>query len=105
MRSAAEISESHHHLLPQLRQHFSTIENLTKTALFLDYDGTLREYESVPNDAILHADLIELFDLLETKKGQLDVYIISGRDRSFLESTFAKYEFLNFYLFLFLLTC
>ena len=69
------------------------IQELKKTghrALFLDYDGTLREFENIPENATPTADFLECLERWKTKK-DLDVYIISGRKRDFLEKHFGDY--------------
>lgn len=61
-------------------------------ALFLDYDGTLREFESRPEDAVPSGDgFRELFQGLAARE-DLKVFIVSGRDKEFLELHFGAYE-------------
>jgi trehalose 6-phosphate synthase/phosphatase len=59
--------------------------------LFLDYDGTLREFEELPSAATPTEDLQELFDRMD-QYGNFQVCIISGRDADFLEQHFGKYR-------------
>lgn len=61
-------------------------------ALFLDYDGTLREFVDDPDLAVPDEDLIETLDIL-AKRPDVDVYIISGRNPDFLEKHFGSYPF------------
>lgn len=63
-----------------------------KNALFLDYDGTLCEIKRKPMDAYPHADIKDLFALLQNQPN-LDVYIISGRKRDDMELWFSDYPF------------
>lgn len=56
-----------------------------KRLLILDYDGTLVPFSSNPSDAIPGSHLIEL---LENLSSDNDVYIISGRSGSWLETYF-----------------
>ncbi|MGI9293221.1 MAG: bifunctional alpha,alpha-trehalose-phosphate synthase (UDP-forming)/trehalose-phosphatase [Pseudomonadales bacterium] len=60
-------------------------------ALFLDYDGTLREFESQPEKAFPHEELVTLLQTLNT--APIDVYIISGRKNETLGEWFANYNF------------
>ena len=43
-------------------------------AIFLDYDGTLREFEARPEEAVPTADTLELMQQLD-KRSDLKVYI------------------------------
>lgn len=61
-------------------------------ALFLDYDGSLREFVDTPEDAVPSPDLIEIFEGFD-RRDDLDVYIVSGRDRDFLEKHFGRFSF------------
>jgi len=60
-------------------------------ALFLDYDGTLREFENRPELATPTPELEELLDALNSREDIIP-HIISGRDAPFLESCFSKYK-------------
>jgi len=75
---AAEPRESDpRQALEQLR---SAVAAKQRVAVFLDYDGTLREIELRPAAAYPTAPLRELLDLLAQRAGDmLDVTIISGR--------------------------
>jgi len=55
-----------------------------KLGLFLDYDGTLRDFVDVPEQAVPDADLPELLRELTTYQG-LSVAVVSGRAPVFLE--------------------
>eukprot|EP00747_Dinoflagellata_sp_TGD_P102623 gnl/TRDRNA2_/TRDRNA2_168724_c0_seq5.p1 gnl/TRDRNA2_/TRDRNA2_168724_c0~~gnl/TRDRNA2_/TRDRNA2_168724_c0_seq5.p1 ORF type:complete len:416 (+),score=59.26 gnl/TRDRNA2_/TRDRNA2_168724_c0_seq5:96-1343(+) len=57
-------------------------------AVFLDYDGTLREFEARPE---LATPTEEIMRLLSTINGRADIipHIISGRDAKFLKEHFA----------------
>lgn len=70
------------------------LERLTSSAnraLFLDYDGTLREFETQPDAAFPHAELVKL--LTELDAAPIDVYIVSGRKNATLAEWFAGYNF------------
>lgn len=62
-----------------------------RAAFFLDYDGTLRDFEEQPDDAIPTAELHAL--LQQLKKSPLDVYIISGRSGETLREWLGEYQF------------
>ena len=63
-----------------------------RVAMFLDYDGTLREIEAHPADATPTPAVIGLLDALALE-GRIDVTIISGRTCEDLESFLAGYPF------------
>jgi len=58
-----------------------------KKALFLDYDGTLRAFEARPEDAVPDDKLYEILHLLNSRS-DLDVCIVSGRNKEFMEYYF-----------------
>lgn len=58
--------------------------------LLLDYDGTLVGFHEDPSKSIPNQELYELFDGLCALKN-LDIAIISGRDKDFLDHYFGKY--------------
>eukprot|EP00927_Polykrikos_kofoidii_P030499 TRINITY_DN2620_c1_g1_i2.p1 TRINITY_DN2620_c1_g1~~TRINITY_DN2620_c1_g1_i2.p1 ORF type:complete len:984 (+),score=156.13 TRINITY_DN2620_c1_g1_i2:112-3063(+) len=60
-------------------------------ALFLDYDGTLREFARRPEDAVPSAETLQLFALLNQRE-DLRVFIVSGRKQEFLEAHFHPFE-------------
>lgn len=55
-----------------------------KIALFLDYDGTLRDFTQTPAAAIPDQELIDILTNL-TKLPNVEVTIVSGRPKDFLE--------------------
>jgi trehalose 6-phosphate synthase/phosphatase len=61
-------------------------------SFFLDYDGTLREFEDNPEDAAPSDELLDIFSKLHSRLN-FDVNIISGRDMDFLDKHFGKYRF------------
>ena len=63
-----------------------------KKALFLDYDGSLREFEKDPKAAVPSDFLRSLFELL-AQRSDFDVYIISGRKPEFLDEHLGRYGF------------
>jgi len=63
----------------------------TRKALFLDYDGSLREFVDSPEDAVPSPDLLEIFRSFD-QRDDLDVYIVSGRDQHFLEKHFGSFR-------------
>ncbi|MEZ5329303.1 MAG: bifunctional alpha,alpha-trehalose-phosphate synthase (UDP-forming)/trehalose-phosphatase, partial [Verrucomicrobiales bacterium] len=58
-----------------------------RASLFLDYDGTLRDFVSKPEDAVPDPELLPLFDRLCAIPG-LDVAVVSGRPLEFLDQHF-----------------
>ena len=69
-----------------------TIENGEKIALFLDYDGTLREIEVEPSAATPNLAIETLLRRLE-QQPNLDVTILSGRSETDLEAFFGSFSF------------
>ncbi len=63
----------------------------TAKALFLDYDGSLREFVDNPADAVPSRQLLDTFGRFD-RRDDLDVYIVSGRDRDFLEKHFGRFN-------------
>jgi len=59
-------------------------------ALFLDYDGTLREFEARPELAVPTEEIRELLSAIDARV-DFAPHIISGRNASFLEAHFAQY--------------
>ncbi len=57
--------------------------------IILDYDGTLVTFKDKPELAIPDDNLIDILDNLSNIKG-LDVAIVSGRDKLFLENNLGK---------------
>ena len=67
-------------------------KNAAKKLLLLDYDGTLIGFHAVPSAAIPDPKLYELLDSLAADP-TTEVAIISGRDRTTLESWFGHKEY------------
>jgi trehalose 6-phosphate synthase/phosphatase len=57
--------------------------------LFLDYDGTLVNFSSKPEDALPDEELYSIIDSIAAKDGN-DIVVISGRSRDFLEKIFSS---------------
>ncbi|MEO1856337.1 MAG: bifunctional alpha,alpha-trehalose-phosphate synthase (UDP-forming)/trehalose-phosphatase [Rubritalea sp.] len=68
-------------LREELQQH---IDQGKKIAIFLDYDGTLREFTQHPEDAIPDNALKKLLADLATKPN-IELAIVSGRPKKFLD--------------------
>ena len=64
-----------------------------RVALFLDYDGTLREIEQRPADAFPSAPVLALLDRLKGVGSHVDVAVISGRTPHDLEAWLGAYPF------------
>lgn len=60
----------------------------SKLGFFLDYDGTLRDFVDVPDQAVPDADLPDLLRDIR-KFDNVSVAVVSGRPPSFLETHFA----------------
>jgi trehalose 6-phosphate synthase/phosphatase len=65
----------------------SAVAEQKRVALFLDYDGTLREIERDPRTARPTAETYELLELLQQQEN-VDVTIISGRTAADLQAWF-----------------
>jgi trehalose 6-phosphate synthase/phosphatase len=63
-----------------------------RVALFLDYDGTLREIERDPAAATPNAPIRNLLDALSRRQG-VDVTVVSGRTPQDLEAFLGGYDF------------
>ena len=59
-------------------------------AFFLDYDGTLREFENVPGAASPTKEVFSILENLVAVEG-VDLFIISGRKREDLEKWFTDF--------------
>eukprot|EP00434_Breviolum_minutum_P020877 symbB.v1.2.018415.t1/scaffold1463.1/size117174/6 len=70
-------------------QQFWPVDRESPKALFLDYDGTLREFETRPELAVPTDELMNLLQALN-KRPDIRSHIISGRDSSFLETYFGS---------------
>lgn len=57
--------------------------------VLLDYDGTLVEFANRPEQALPDPSLLQLLERLSSENG-IEVHIVSGRPRSFLERHFAR---------------
>jgi trehalose 6-phosphate synthase/phosphatase len=68
------------------------IEKGEKIALFLDYDGTLREIEVEPSAATPNLAIESLLNRL-SQQPNVDVTILSGRSEADLEAFFGKFPF------------
>ena len=79
--------------LEAARQKFASAVSAGKrVALFLDYDGTLREIEAHPDSAKPHEELRAVLDALRGRSN-VDVTIISGRKSEDLEAWLGDYPF------------
>eukprot|EP00425_Heterocapsa_triquetra_P040285 CAMPEP_0195069962 /NCGR_PEP_ID=MMETSP0448-20130528/14136_1 /TAXON_ID=66468 /ORGANISM="Heterocapsa triquestra, Strain CCMP 448" /LENGTH=438 /DNA_ID=CAMNT_0040101623 /DNA_START=76 /DNA_END=1392 /DNA_ORIENTATION=- len=58
-------------------------------ALFLDYDGTLREFEARPELAVPSPELMKLLTEIDARE-DLVPHIISGRNQEFLQEHFGR---------------
>ncbi|MFK7733580.1 MAG: bifunctional alpha,alpha-trehalose-phosphate synthase (UDP-forming)/trehalose-phosphatase [Pseudomonadales bacterium] len=67
------------------------LTNHDNVAFFLDYDGTLREFEDKPDDAFPTEELHALLQQLNSSP--IDVYIISGRSGETLQEWLGDYDF------------
>lgn len=63
-------------------------------ALFLDYDGTLREFEAEPEDAVPSQETLDILHQLDQRR-DLKVFMVSGRDPTFLETHFGEFTSLT----------
>lgn len=61
----------------------------SKKALFLDYDGTLREFENRPEQAVPTEEIKKLLSAIN-ERSDLAPHIISGRDAAFLAEHFGS---------------
>jgi trehalose 6-phosphate synthase/phosphatase len=71
-------------LQPLAREIAERVRAGAKLGLFLDYDGTLRDFVDVPDQAVPDAELAGLLAELAAHKG-LKVTVVSGRAPAFLE--------------------
>ncbi|CAK9035800.1 unnamed protein product [Durusdinium trenchii] len=72
-----------------LQQFWPLVDRDLPKALFLDYDGTLREFETRPELAVPTDELLSLLAALNDRP-DIRSHIISGRDSSFLETHFGS---------------
>lgn len=61
-----------------------------KTVLFLDYDGTLREFQKKPEEA---KPTKEIYQLLDQLSQNFQVTLISGRDKKTFNAWFGKKDY------------
>lgn len=81
-------------LSPQIHQwpssFISSLEN-KKVRLLLDYDGTLVSLQSRPDLALLLEDMRHMLDQL---RQEVEIIVVSGRPKEFLDSQFAEHDFI-----------
>ena len=78
-----------HLQLPTLQ---AEIRSSKRIAIFLDYDGTLREFVAEPSKAGPTPSIIKLLDQLENRT-DVDVFIVSGRQETDLQRWLGHYPF------------
>ena len=69
----------------------SAWQNAASRVIFLDYDGTLVPFHDHPSDSLLDTGTRRIIKRLATDPANT-LFIISGRDRDFLESQFGDME-------------
>lgn len=74
-------------MLPTARKLADDVAAGRRVALFLDYDGTLRDFVDVPDDAVPDLNLPPLLSELAAFSG-MSVALVSGRPPAFLEKHF-----------------
>ena len=67
------------------------LSEASSVALFLDYDGTLREFVGIPDQALPTPPIIECFETLA--QAPADVFVLSGRDPETLDRWMKDYPF------------
>ena len=91
--ASRDISSAHAHPAGQAAQRLrDALSRGRRVALFLDYDGTLREIERDPAAATPNAPVRMVLDGL-AKRSDVDVTIISGRTPADLDSFLTGYDF------------
>ncbi|MCB1132140.1 MAG: trehalose-phosphatase, partial [Verrucomicrobiae bacterium] len=75
-------------MLPMAQKLAADVAEGKHIALFLDYDGTLRDFVDVPDDAVPDPELPPLLRHLASFEG-VTLGLVSGRPPVFLESHFA----------------
>ncbi|MBU1086928.1 MAG: bifunctional alpha,alpha-trehalose-phosphate synthase (UDP-forming)/trehalose-phosphatase [Candidatus Omnitrophica bacterium] len=65
----------------------SSIKKAKKVAFFIDYDGTLREFEDTPDKAKPTKEILQIISAL-ARHANYEVFIISGRKEADLEKWF-----------------
>ena len=86
IREEIQIPKIQNDLKQQLLQAFNEAK---KKMIFLDYDGTLVDFNEKPDLATPGAKLLQLIDAL-CALPNTDVAIVSGRDQAFLDKWFAS---------------
>jgi trehalose 6-phosphate synthase/phosphatase len=71
------------------RNMYDSYRKAANKLLLLDYDGTLVSFSSNPNEVVPEQRLLQLLHMLGETAGN-DLYIISGRSSSWLESHFGQ---------------
>lgn len=89
-----DLKRCHDHLTPEavnLKHHYVRLchayTHANNRILFLDYDGTLRDYVPNPQDAVPSPELLALLKRL-CRDANTRVYLISGRAQSQLDAWF-----------------
>ena len=72
-----------------IKKNLTSVSKKKKKAFFLDYDGTLREFESRPEQATPTSEIKNILAELIVLKNT-DVFIISGRNKEFLAEHFSN---------------
>ncbi len=67
------------------------LDRATNVVFFLDYDGTLREFENNPDTAYPTNEIFDILKRIKSKKGR-EIYIISGRCKEDLENWFSGFN-------------
>ena len=93
LSSSADTADREHPPEDALQRLRTAMAQRRRVAMFLDYDGTLREIERDPAAARPNAALTNLLDKLRDCCDHLDVTIISGRTPQDLESFMGAYGF------------
>lgn len=83
------MTDDPHQVIPELRQILACGQRI---ALFLDYDGTLREIELEPDKATPSPEIRELLQAL-VRRENLDVFLVSGRSDQDLQRFFSQSDF------------
>ncbi len=97
MKNLSQIKEYERELLsrkltPGIRNTIvKDYQNRKKRLIFLDYDGTLRDFETNPQDAIPDKEILRLLIKL-TGDPRNEVLIISGRDKNTLGTWFKSFN-------------
>jgi trehalose 6-phosphate synthase/phosphatase len=93
LAAIAPPAPSRTHCIAEARDRiYAALQSGRKVAMFLDYDGTLREIEKEPSAAAPNPATRAILQKLRNRPG-LDVTIISGRTSEDLDSFVGSYEF------------